>query len=166
MRYTDGPTVEVEVSVAAPLAAVWALVSDIDVPARFSNELVEAEWVDVPAGPAAGARFVGRNAHAAIGSWETTSVVVQFEPGRVFGWEVQGDGGTSAAWRFELEPDGEGTRLRQWARMGPARSGLSAAIDAHPEKEERIVGRRLEEWERNMRATVEGIKALAEGAPA
>jgi hypothetical protein len=32
-----------------------------------------------------------------------------------------------------------------------------------PDKEERIVARRLQEWERNMRATVEGIKALAEG---
>ncbi|MGH9057361.1 MAG: SRPBCC family protein [Acidimicrobiales bacterium] len=165
MRYAEGPTVEVEVSVATPPAAVWALVSDIDLPSRFSDEFVGAEWVGTPGGPAVGARFVGRNSHPAIGSWETTSVVVQFEPGRLFGWEVQGDGGTSAAWGFEVEPDGDGTRLRQWARMGPARSGLSAAIDAHPDKEERIVDRRLEEWERNMRATVEGIKALAEGGP-
>jgi hypothetical protein len=33
-----------------------------------------------------------------------------------------------------------------------------------PEKEERIVARRLEEWEANMRATLEGIKRLAEQA--
>jgi hypothetical protein len=31
-----------------------------------------------------------------------------------------------------------------------------------PDKEERIVARRLEEHERNMRATLDGIKALAE----
>jgi hypothetical protein len=31
-----------------------------------------------------------------------------------------------------------------------------------PDKEERIVARRLEEFERNMRATLDGIKQLAE----
>ena len=30
--------------------------------------------------------------------------------------------------------------------------------------EERIVARRLEEWRTNMQATVDGIKALAEGS--
>jgi hypothetical protein len=33
-----------------------------------------------------------------------------------------------------------------------------------PEKEERIVARRLEEHRANMQVTVEGIKALAEGS--
>ena len=46
--------------------------------------------------------------------------------------------------------------------MGPAPSGLTIAITAMPDKEERIVARRLEEYETNMRATVEGIKQLAE----
>jgi hypothetical protein len=32
-----------------------------------------------------------------------------------------------------------------------------------PEKEERIVARRLEEWRANMTANLEGIKALVEG---
>jgi len=31
-----------------------------------------------------------------------------------------------------------------------------------PDKEERIIARRLEEFERNMQATLEGIKQLAE----
>jgi hypothetical protein len=31
-----------------------------------------------------------------------------------------------------------------------------------PDKEERIVARRLEEFERNMRATLEGIREIAE----
>ena len=46
--------------------------------------------------------------------------------------------------------------------MGPAPSGLSIAIEAMPDKEERIVARRLEEWRTNMQATIEGVKALAE----
>jgi len=46
--------------------------------------------------------------------------------------------------------------------MGPAPSGLTIAITAMPDKEERIVARRLEEYETNMRATLEGIKRVAE----
>jgi hypothetical protein len=46
--------------------------------------------------------------------------------------------------------------------MGPAPSGLTIAIAAMPDKEERIVARRLEEFEANIRATLEGIKNLAE----
>ena len=46
--------------------------------------------------------------------------------------------------------------------MGPAPSGLNIAIAAMPEKEERIIARRLEEFEVNMKATLDGIKRLAE----
>jgi uncharacterized protein YndB with AHSA1/START domain len=164
VRYADGPTTEVTVEIAAPPAAVWALISDIDLPCRFSDEFQGARWAEGSEGPAVGARFVGRNQHPAIGAWESVSVIVACEPGRSFGWDVQGDGGVAASWRFELEPTTAGTSLRQWARMGPALSGLSIAIQARPDKEERIVARRLEEWNRNMTATVEGVKALAEAA--
>jgi hypothetical protein len=59
-------------------------------------------------------------------------------------------------------PEGGGTRLRQWMRMGPAPSGLTPAIEAMPDKEERIVARRLDEHRFNMLATLAGIKDLAE----
>jgi hypothetical protein len=70
----------------------------------------------------------------------------------------------SAVWWFELDEEDGSVRLRQHAQMGPAPSGLSIAITAMPEKEERIVARRLAEFESNMRATLEGIKRLAEGS--
>ena len=161
MRYDEGPSVEVDVVVQAPAQRVWGLVTDIGLGARFSAEFKGAEWLDP--GPAVGARFVGRNAHPALGEWETTSWVNLYEPGRAFGWAVSDPDSPSATWWFRLSDDGGGgVRLAHGGRMGPARSGLSIAIDAMPEKEERIIARRLEEWERNMRATVEGIKALAE----
>ena len=69
----------------------------------------------------------------------------------------------SASWRFELNPEGEHTRLRQWAQIGPGPSGLTPAIESRPELEEKIIARRLEELRTNMAATVAGIKALAEG---
>ncbi|WP_456156747.1 hypothetical protein [Streptomyces mirabilis] len=72
----------------------------------------------------------------------------------------------TAIWRFSLEPQDGGTLLREWMRMGPARSGLSFAIDRMPEKEQKIVFVRMREFEANMIATIEGIKKLAEGAGA
>jgi uncharacterized protein YndB with AHSA1/START domain len=161
VRYADGPSVEVEVHVKAPPGRVWALVTDINMPARFSAEFRGATWVDE--GPALGARFVGRNWHEAMGDWETTSIVDRYEPLRVFGWSVTDVDHPSSTWWFEMQEEPAGTRLVQGARMGPAPSGLSRAIHAMPDKEERIVARRLKEFESNMRATLEGIKRLAEG---
>ena len=115
--------------------------------------------------PALGARFVGRSRHEALGAWETTSWVNRYEPPRAFGWAVSDPDQPSATWWFELEEEEGGVRLRQCARMGPAPSGLSIAIAAMPDKEERIVARRLQEFERNMLATLEGIKQLAESRP-
>lgn len=161
MKYADGPTVEVEIDIAAPPSRVWDLVTDIELPARFSSEFQGATWLD---DPGVGARFVGRNQHPRAGEWETTSYVVAFDPERLFQWNVGDPDAPGASWRFELEPAGDGTRLKQWMRMGPARSGLNAAIDAMPDKEERIIERRCDEHRYNMTATLEGIKALAERA--
>ena len=151
--------------VEATRAEVWALVTDINVPARFSGEFLGAEWADAEAsdsGPRLGARFVGRNQHVSRGEWETTSWVNRYEPLREFGWAVSDPDHPSATWWFELAGSDGAVRLRHSARMGPAPSGVTSAIEAMPDKEERIVARRLEEWERNMRATLEGIKKQAE----
>src|SRR5688500_5125798 len=124
MRYADGPSVQVEVHIDAPPSRVWELVSDINTPARFSTEFQGAEWLDGD-GPRLGARFEGRSQHPAIGGWEAVGHVVACDPDRCFAWNMLDPDEPAASWRFDLEPDGEGTRLRQWMRMGPARSGLN-----------------------------------------
>lgn len=161
-RYADGPTTEVEVHVEAEPAAVWRYVTDIELPARFSEEFLGARWLDGADACAVGARFAGRNRHEAIGEWETTCTVVEVEPERVLTYAVTDPDRPSATWRFRLEPTDEGTRLSQWVRLGPGPSGLTPAIERAPDKEERIVAARLRELRRNMQATLEGIKALAE----
>src|SRR2546423_11835896 len=166
MKYADTPTIAVEVFIDAPAERVWLLVRDINLPARFPSELQEARWLDEAEAPVAGAGFMGRSRHPAAGEWETTCVVTVCEPGRTFGWAVGDPGYPSASWRFDLEPEGSGARLRQWAQIGPAPSGLTPAILAMPEKEERIIARRLDEHRANMQATVDGVKALAEGQQA
>ena len=67
-----------------------------------------------------------------------------------------------STWRFTLRPDGTGTVLEQWAQMGPARSGLNLAIDAMPDKEQKIVFVRLREFESGFTRNLAAIKELAE----
>ena len=161
-RYADKPTVEVRTWIGAPRDRVWELVSDVELMPAMSSELQSVEWLDGANGPAAGARFTGRSKHDAMGEWETTSQVVEFEPGRVFGWAVGDPASPSALWRFRLESKDGGTELSEWMQMGPGRSGLSFAIDRMPDKEQKIVFVRMREFERNITVTLEQIKALAE----
>jgi uncharacterized protein YndB with AHSA1/START domain len=173
MRYAEGPDVCCDVYVEADPARVWALVTDIGLPARLSPELQRAEWLDGARQPAVGACFAGYNRHRMIGEWRTVSHVVELEEQRVFGWAVvdpdgrYGDavpdpGKPMATWRFELEPEGTGTRVRHLARIGPGRSGVSLAIDRAPEREEQILAFRLAELRTNMESTLRGLKTLAE----
>ncbi len=97
-----------------------------------------------------------------MGEWETTSFVSRFEPNRAFAWDVSDPDQPSSSWWYELDEEAGGVRLTHGARMGPAPSGLSIAINAMPDKEERIIARRLEEFEANISATLAGIKELAE----
>jgi uncharacterized protein YndB with AHSA1/START domain len=163
-RYADKPTVEARIWIDAPPARVWELVSDIGLMPSMSAELQSVAWLDGATGPAAGARFTGRSKHEALGEWETTSYIVEFEPQRVFGWAVEDPANPSALWRFRLEPKDGGTELSEWMQLGPARSGLSFAIDQMPDKEQKIVFVRMREFERNITVTLEQIKTLAEAS--
>ncbi|MGW2383347.1 SRPBCC family protein [Streptomyces sp. NPDC001658] len=163
-RYADKPTVEVRTWMAAPPEQVWTLVSDIELMPRMSSELQSVEWLDGRTAPALGARFIGRSKHEALGEWATTSHIVECEPPRLLAWAVENPQNPTAIWRFTLEPQGGGTLLSEWMQMGPARSGLSFAIDRMPEKEQKIVFVRMREFEANMTITLEEIKKLAERA--
>ena len=162
MRLADRPTTETDVFIDAPPSAVWPLVTEIMTPSRFGTELREARWIEPERGPCLGARFTGRNFHPARGEWETCSTIVDFVPEQRFAWAVGDPDQPSAVWRLELAPEGDGTRLRYWAQMGPGPSGTTRVIEQMPDKEERIIARRLQEWETNMTATITGIKQLAE----
>jgi uncharacterized protein YndB with AHSA1/START domain len=164
VRFADKPTVEVPIEIDAPPERVWAIVSDIEVMPGASTELQAVEWLDGRSGPGLGARFAGHNRHEAFGEWSTTSVIVEYDPPRVFAWAVGDPEQPAAVWRFSLEPRDGGTLLREWVRVGPGRSGLSMAIEQMPDKEQKIIFVRLREFEANMAATLAAIKERAEGA--
>ena len=163
-RYADHPTVSVAVDVAATPEHLWPLISDITVPVGLSRELQAATWLPPHTGPAPGAMFEGTNQHPVVGTWTVRCHVAVCEPGRAFGWDPGGPEAPLAKWCFFLDPvDAATTRLTFWAQMGLGPSGLTPAIEADPEREEEIVQGRLDQWRANMQATIEGIKALAEG---
>ena len=164
LRYADCPTTQAELVIEAPPAVVWQLVCDIQTPAEFSSEFQGGQWLDGVTAPALGAQFRGRNHHEARGTWETVSTICVFEPEREFGWAVGDPSDPAAQWRFTLTPEGSGTRIRQWMQMGPGESGISELIEQMPDKEHRIIRRRLAEHQANMQATVAGIKGRAESA--
>ena len=150
-----------EVDIAATPTRVWELMSDINLPARFSTEFRGATWIDTES-PRVGAAFVGRHRQEGGREWETTSYIVAWEPPRVLAWHVSDPAQPSAQWRFELEPLGSGTRLRQHVTMGPGMSGTARAMAQQPEQAQQILTQRRDQLRRNMERTTQGIKQLAE----
>lgn len=160
VKYADGPTTSVEVFIDAPPSAVWPYLCDINAPADFSEEFQGADWIDN--GPTLGATFRGRNQHRVVGEWSVVCTVTAMDDERAFEWTVGDVGHKAARWRFDLEPDGSGSRLRFSSEIGPAPSGLTPAIERMPEREEDIIAKRMGEHHANMQRTVDGYKQLAE----
>lgn len=161
LRFDDGPGAIVETDIDASAATVWALVTDIDLPAQFSDEFLGASWVSDARG--VGAVFHGRNHHPAIGEWTIPCFVDRWLEHREFGWTTADPDNPGACWRFELEPSAGRTRLRFNYLIGPGPSGTTRAITMNPGKEARVLRRRLDAVQANMQRTVDGIKTLAEG---
>ncbi len=158
--HADGAGVTVEIDIDAPPADVWPFISDIQLPARFSDEFQGAEWISDE--PRLGATFLGRNRNERMGDWEVTCHVVAYEEDRVFAWNSADLEAPAAQWRFELIPLAGATRLRFAMVLGPGPSGLTLAIEAMPDKEAKIVANRQQGQTANMRRCIEGIKALVE----
>ena len=159
--HADGPGVTVEVDIKAPPTDVWPYISDIQLPARFSDEFQGAEWLSDT--PEVGATFLGRNQNENLGDWEVTCHVAGYEENRVFAWNAGDAEDPSAQWRFELIPLAGSTRLRFSMVLGPGPSGLTAVIAAIPDKEAKIIANRQKHQAANMRRTIEGIRDLIEG---
>jgi uncharacterized protein YndB with AHSA1/START domain len=144
---------------AAPPAAIWALVSDVTAVGRFSPETFDAEWLDGATGPALGARFRG---HVKRNGWGpvywTTCEVVACEPERELAFTVITGGRGVNTWRYRLEPAGDGTDVTE---------SFELADTAPLRLYWRLLG-----WARGrtnregMRTTLERVKAVVEGTPA
>ena len=160
--HADGAGTVVEVDIDAPVDQVWPIVTDISFGAQHSEEFVGARWADGVDRPSLGAKFIGSNTHPAIGEWDVSCFVHRYVEGTEFGWVTSDADNPGAQWCFELSSIAGATRLRYSLVIGPGPSGISAAIAAMPDKEPRILFRRIEEHRANMQRVLEAIKAAAE----
>lgn len=155
----DGPGTVVEVDIKAPIEQVWDLVTDISFGAQFSTEFLGARWAEGHDGPGLGAEFIGSNRHEAIGEWEVPCFVHRYREHAEFGWVTSDPDNPGAQWCFELSRIAGAVRLRHSLTIGPGPSGITMAIESMPEKEPRILYRRVGEHRANMQRVVDGVKA-------
>jgi len=155
----DGPGCVVEVDIKAPIEQVWDRVTNINFGVPFSPEFVGARWADGFDGPALGAEFIGSNKHEAIGEWDVSCFVNRYVEHREFGWVTSDADNPGARWCFEMDRIAGATRLRYSLKLGPGPSGISHAIASMPDKEPRILRRRVDEHRANMQSVVDGVSA-------
>ncbi len=105
------------VAVVADPAAVYALITDLDM---LSSLAEEAEMMRWRKGGAAnpGAVFSGRNRNGSH-TWTTKCTVTVADPGRAFAFDVQSAGILPIShWRYDIEPTSRGCTVTEstWDR--------------------------------------------------
>ncbi len=98
---------------AAPPEVAYELVADITRMPEFSPEILKCEWLDGAQGPAVGARFRARNKVPNRPSWTNKPVVTAIEPGRAFAFARTEAFAGTVEWRYEFEPDADGTTVTE-----------------------------------------------------
>jgi hypothetical protein len=149
------PEDQVSLRIAAPADRIYGLVTDVANMGRLSPECVGGQWLGGATGPAVGARFKGRNKRG-VARWSTTNEVVEAETDRAFAFETKQSG---TRWRYQLEPDGDGTvvtesRAAFKARPLVARVFSVLALGGIADHDQ--------EMRDGMRATLERLKGVAE----
>ncbi len=138
----------VTVHMAASPEKVWELVSDVTKIGLYSPETFEAEWLEGATGPAVGAKFRGHVKRNGKGpTYWTTCTVLECEPAHVFAFGVGTADKPINVWRYQLEPQGDGTDVTEsfqlaqttslrvywallgWARGRTNRNGMQTTLE-------------------------------------
>jgi uncharacterized protein YndB with AHSA1/START domain len=109
----------VERVIPAPPDRIFDLVADPRRHKDIDGSGTVRDATDLPARLSAGATF-GMNMEFG-GAYTMTSTVIEFEPGRRIAWQSRPPRGSAwwrhvfggRIWRYELEPAGSGTRVRE-----------------------------------------------------
>lgn len=132
--------------VAAPVEAVWAVISDVTRTGEWSHECHRVDWLDGATRAAPGVRFRGANRSSWL-RWHRTCVVTEVLPGSAIAWRTVPTWRfvDSTVWRITVTPLDDGhTRIvqtydvvkcpRWWewlvARVNPPHRDRSAALAA------------------------------------
>jgi len=104
---------QVTVHIDAPPEAVYTLVADVTRTPEFSPEIQRCTWLDGATGPAAGARFEAVNKVTRGPAWKNRPVVTAAKRGQEFAFSRTEKLSGTLVWRYQLEPEGSGTRLTE-----------------------------------------------------
>ena len=120
-------TGSVDTVVAAPIDAVWNVVTDVTRVGEWSHECRRVEWLDGATTAAPGARFRGTN-KAGPWTWSRINEVLVADEPRTFVWRTVPTRRfpDSSEWRIELEAVDGGTRITQSFQVVRAPAVLAA----------------------------------------
>jgi carbon monoxide dehydrogenase subunit G len=145
---------QVEIHTDVTPDAIWSLVANLDRMGEWSPECYRVIWLDGASAPArVGARFKGKNRWGPV-RWSMTCEVKTAEPGREISWSTVQRGRDVVTWRYQFEPEGEGTRIVESFEVHSL--PLSARLF-----EDVLMVNRDAHREAAMRATLERINAAA-----
>ncbi|HYZ93162.1 MAG TPA: SRPBCC family protein [Actinomycetota bacterium] len=152
---------EVSIHIDAPPERVWSLVSDVIRMGNWSPVCYRCEWVGGAAGPSEGARFRGYNKQG-LARWWTECEITECDSPRLFEFRTI-DGLLNVGyhnremtrWRYELEPEGAGTKLTESYELVSFPYLLRPLAPVL----------RRQNRESGMRTTLERLKSEAEAAP-
>lgn len=98
------PLLQAQIDIDAPPAKVWALISDFR---RMPQWSPQCRWMRQFGPLRTGARTINLNRRKRL-FWPTTCTVVDVVPNERLAFKVDTNG---SVWTYELEPNGEGTRV-------------------------------------------------------
>jgi uncharacterized protein YndB with AHSA1/START domain len=149
------PLLEQSIDIAAPVAQVWALVSDVRRMPDWSPQVTSTRLRTGFDEVALGAQFTNRNIHGEL-EWTTRAEVVRFTPEQEMAFRVEDNW---AIWSFQLSPTDGGTRLTERRELPDGLSDISKELtDGFMGGQDAFTQSQLA----GMRETLERIRAAAE----
>ena len=154
----DGVTLRMQANVET----IYPLVADVTRTPEFSPEIVECRWLDGATGPAVGARFKARNKMPNRPAFSNKPVVTVVDHGRTFAFERTEPFGGTVEWRYDFEPDGDGTVVTESYTVTKPVSPFGWFIIGG------LFGRkdRQADLHAGMEHTLERLRAVVESKPA
>lgn len=148
------PILKAEIEINAPVARVWALVSD---PSRMPQWSPQCRIMKALGPIRPGTRTINLNRRGPL-FWPTTSVITEVVPERKFAFRIPIN---TSVWTYELEPTATGTRLIETRH---AENGVSAVSTAVTKAALGGVDSFERELLEGMNQGLARIKAAAEGS--
>ncbi|MCC6435755.1 MAG: SRPBCC family protein [Acidimicrobiales bacterium] len=146
------------IRIAAPPSKVWELVTAMERYGEWSSENTGGYWRKgedgQPGTGRVGDQFVGINKRGDQ-EWKAPVEIVEREEGRSYAFVTGGLAANFALWRYELQPDGDGTLLTESWSLNKKTPNMDTGGEAAIEE-------RVGYAKESIAATLAGMKKAAE----